>query len=100
MTRAVHIVALTRGLLCAGMLVVALAIVWWWLSFRDVYANAYLSLPEAGRCLLHDSAVCRLAASLCRSKHPLEIFGYSSTALWVGVAALFAGVAIRASRSA
>jgi len=92
-------IMLARGLFGGGLLVIAFAIAWWWLSYREVLAYDYLSLSQAGVCLVQDSVVCRLATSLCQSKHPFVLLTYTSTALWAGIAALCAGAATRSSRA-
>jgi len=92
-------IMLARGLFGGGLLVIAFAIAWCWLSYREVPAYDYLSLNQAGVCLVQDSVVCRLAMSLCQSKPPLVLLAYTSPALWVGIAALCAGAAARSSRA-
>ncbi len=89
---------LSRALLIFGALATAFAIVWWWVSFREVYQNDYISFIDASACLVQDSTICRLATSLCRSHHPLAILAYSSNALWIGVAALCASLMTRAAK--
>ena len=52
-------IMLARGLFGGGLLVIAFAIAWWWLSYREVLAYDYLSLSQAGVCLVQDSVQAR-----------------------------------------
>jgi hypothetical protein len=75
-------------LLAAGVLTLAGAIAWWWITYEDVIRYAYISPGEAGVCLVGDSDICRLARALCRGAHPLTLINYRATAFWVGVVTL------------
>jgi len=55
---------LTTLFLTCGGVIVAGAIAWWWTTFSYVIGYGYLSWPEAGRCLVHDSDNCALARAL------------------------------------
>lgn len=81
-----HAHRLPAILLGAGTATVAGALLWWMLSYWQVWANDYLSVAESGRCLVADSSICRLATSLCTSRHMTVIGVYSPAALWMGVA--------------
>ena len=52
-----------------GLLTVIGSLGWWWMSYGDVYRYDYLTLGQAGFCLVGESEICRFAASLCRSRH-------------------------------
>jgi hypothetical protein len=75
-------------LLAAGALLLAGAIGWWWLTYRDVISYAYISPGEAGTCLVGDSDICRLARALCRGAHPRTLINYRAATFWIAVAAL------------
>ncbi|MCC8953598.1 hypothetical protein H8B02_09075 [Bradyrhizobium sp. Pear77] len=62
----------------------AFAIVWWWITYQEVILYAYLSIPEAGRCLVGRSDICDLARSLCRGAHPVSIINYWWGTFWIG----------------
>lgn len=79
-------VRLPTLLLAGGMAIVAGSLLWWTLSYWQVWSNDYLSVAESGRCLVADSSICRLATSLCTSRHVAAIAVYSPIALWAGVA--------------
>ncbi len=71
--------------LSLGGAVVAVAVGWWWLTFRDVIAYDYLPARDAAACLFGRSAVCDLARSLCRGAHPLSIASYWWGSFWIGL---------------
>jgi len=71
--------------LSLGVLVVAAAVGWWWLTFRDVISYDYISAREAAFCLLDRSDVCDLARSLCRGAHPLALASYWWGSFWIGL---------------
>ena len=75
-----------RTLLGTGLLAVAAAVGWWGLSYGQVWHNDYISLPEASRCLVADSAICRLATSLCGARHAAGVAVYSPILFWIGLA--------------
>ncbi len=79
------------GLLGAAALVIAGA--WWWLVFRQVIDNGYMSLGGAMLCAGTSSAACDLAMALCGAKHPFGIETYSANLFWLALASLLAGVA-------
>ena len=79
-------------LLALGGITVAAALVWWSLTFWPTVSNDYLSVTEAGRCLVADSSLCRLATSLCGTRHAVLVAAYSPVALWCGAAAAFCGL--------
>ncbi|MGA2793980.1 MAG: hypothetical protein ABSE69_10670 [Roseiarcus sp.] len=79
---------LTRVLILFGVAATGLSVAWWWLTYRDVVGYAYLSAPNAGLCLVGESTICKLARSICRGAHPLDILEYWSPSFWLGVAAL------------
>jgi hypothetical protein len=64
---------------------VILAVAWWWITYRDVIAYAYLSTGEAGLCLVGRSAICDLARALCAGAHPIVITSYWWGTFWIGV---------------
>ncbi len=73
-------------LLAAGTATIAGALLWWVLSYWQVWTNDYLGVAESGRCLVSDSSICRLATSLCTTRHAAAIGVYSPAALWAGLA--------------
>jgi hypothetical protein len=79
---------LTTLLLTAGGAIVAGAIAWWWTTFSYVIGYGYLSWPEAGRCLVHDSDICALAKALCLGSHPRILIAYWTSVFWIGVGVL------------
>ncbi len=90
--------------LAFGLGAMALALAWWGLTYWPTYANGYLSGIEAGRCLVSDSSLCRLATSLCGARHAaLVAAAYSPLALWAGTATACGGLwaaALRRTASA
>ena len=89
-----------RLLSSAGALILAGALVWWWLTYSDVIRYAYISAGEAGACLVGDSDICRLARALCRGAHPLTLINYRAAMFWVGVAALSSSLMTMGRRGA
>lgn len=85
-------------LVAGGLGVLAVALVWWWLTYSNVVGYAYIDLREAGTCLVGDSDVCRLARALCRGAHPVTIAGYRSAIFWLGMVLLLSGVVARKPR--
>ena len=79
-------------LLAAGATTVLAALAWWGLTFWPTVSNDYLSVTEAGRCLLADSSLCRLATTLCGARHAALVLAYSPLPFWFGVAAAFCGL--------
>lgn len=79
-------------LIVLGGLTVGSALIWWGLTFWPTVSNDYLSMTEAGRCLVFDSSLCRLATSLCSARHAVLIAVYSPTVLWAGTATTFLGL--------
>jgi hypothetical protein len=80
------------ALIVGGAATIAAALLWWTLSYWQVWSNDYLSVAEASRCLVADSSICRLATSLCTGRHVGFIAIYSPVALWAGVALAFCGL--------
>jgi len=78
---------------------IALALVWWWLVFRQVIENGYMSVGESAYCSGLSSAICDLAMSLCKSEHFLDIRWYSPVLLWTGVTFLFVWLYSKASEA-
>ena len=87
-------------LLALGGTTVVAALVWWGLTFWPTVSNDYLSVTEAGRCLVADSSLCRLATTLCGARHAVLVAAYSPFALWCGAAAAFCGLGSAAPRRA
>ncbi|MBK1870579.1 hypothetical protein [Taklimakanibacter albus] len=81
------------GLLGAAALTIAAG--WWWLVFRQVIDNGYMSLSGAVLCAGTSSAACDLAMALCGAKHPFGIETYSANLFWLALASLFASLAAR-----
>lgn len=91
------------SVLSLGAAVVALAVAWWWLTFRDVISYEYLSAHDAAACLFGRSDVCDLARSLCRGAHPLAIANYWWGSFWIGLIIASTSLAVggvRESRNA
>lgn len=76
----------------------AAALAWWGLTFWPTVSNDYLSITDAGRCLVADSSLCRLATTLCGARHVAPAAGYSPVILWCGAAAAFCGLWSSAAR--
>ena len=95
MTLARHLSAV---LLAFGAALVASALVWWGLTFWPTVSNEYLSVTEAGRCLVADSGLCHLATSLCGARHAALVAAYSPVLLWFGAAAAFGGLCSASSQ--
>jgi hypothetical protein len=87
-------------LLAGGSITVAGALLWWELSYWQVWGNNYLSVAESSRCLLADSSLCRLATSLCTSRHAAVIAAYSPAALWAGVGLVLSSLVPSRQRTA
>jgi hypothetical protein len=83
--------------LAGGGAIIAAALLWWGLSYWEVYHNDYLSMLEASRCLVADSTICRLAASLCGARHIALVAVYSPVTLWIGMATACWGLVSAAS---
>ena len=81
-----------RALFAVGIASLAIALGWWWLTYRDVVGYAYMSVAEASVCLVGDSDICRLARALCRGAHPLVLIDYWAATFWIGIAALSASL--------
>ena len=88
------------AMLALGALVVAASAAWWWITYGDVIRYNYISVSEAGVCLLGDSEICRLARALCRGAHPVTIAAYRAATFWIGVAALSASLLAPGRRDA
>ena len=74
------------------------ALAWWGLTFWPPVSNDYLSVAEAGRCLVADSSLCRLATSLCGTRHAAPVAAYSPLVLWCGAAVAFCRLGSAAPR--
>jgi hypothetical protein len=79
------------GLLGAAALTIAAG--WWWLVFRQVIDNGYMSISGAVLCAGTSSAACDLAMALCGAKHPFGIESYSASLFWLALASLLASLA-------
>ena len=79
----------------AGLLTTLGAVLWWGLTYWQVWTYEYLSLPQAGRCLVADSTICRLATALCTGQHRLIVSIYSPLTLWAGAVLIMGGLAAR-----
>jgi hypothetical protein len=89
----------TGYFLATGIAIVALAVVWWWATYRDVVGYAYLSAREAGLCLIGRSDICDLARALCRGAHPAIALGYWWGTFWIGIAITSMSAALAGPRS-
>jgi len=78
----------TLALIALGGVTIGAALVWWWATFGDVVEYGYLSWTEAGRCLVRDSDICRLAKALCLGSHPRTLIAYWTSAFWLGLGVL------------
>lgn len=76
--------AFSLTLLLLGVATMAGATLWWALTYWQVWAYDYLSLPQAGKCLVADSTICRLASALCTGQHRGLVTGYSPIVIWIG----------------
>lgn len=92
--------AAKSAILAVGLLVTVAAVVWWWRTFGEVVDYGYLSWPEAGRCLLHDSDICTLAKALCLGSHPRIFLTYWTSAFWSGLALLSMSLLLGHARKA
>lgn len=90
----------SRFLIAAGTAIILLSVGWWWLTYADVIGYDYLSLPNAGTCLVSNTDICQLAKSLCRGAHPARIIAYWSASIWVGAAMLAASLVTSPARAA
>ena len=89
---------MTVPLLSIGMLIAALAVVWWWITYREVVLYAYLSTREAGLCLIGHSDICDLARALCQGAHPGLTLNYWWGSFWIGVAVASASLVLHDPR--
>jgi hypothetical protein len=71
------------------------AILWWWVVFRQVVSDGYISFGRAVPCIVASSSRCTLAQALCSGQHLLGIRHYDVTLFWIGV-----GIASAASITA
>lgn len=79
-------------LLVLGCATVGTALAWWGVTFWPTVTNDYLSLAEAGRCMVADSSLCHLATSLCGTRHAASVSAYSPLSLWLGAAIACSGL--------
>ena len=75
-----------------GVATLGAALAWWAMTFWPPISNDYLSVAEAGRCLVADSSLCGLATSLCGTRHAIIVAAYSPLLLWLGAAVAFCGL--------
>lgn len=90
---------ISRLLLTAGALTLAIAVAWWTAVFMRVLANGYLSTGEALTCSIASSVICDLATSLCGKTHPLGLAWYSPGLLWISIALLSASALLLPANS-
>lgn len=88
-----------RILLSVGGLVIALAVAWLWITYRDVIQYDFISTREEAICFLGDSSIRQQARALCRQSHPFGLIGYWSASLWIGAILLSSGALLRAMPS-
>jgi hypothetical protein len=81
----------TAVIVAAGVAVTVAAFGWWMLTYWPVWSYNYLPLAQASRCLLADSTICRLAASLCTGQHRALVSIYSPWVFWCGACLLIGG---------
>lgn len=74
------------ALLGIGVVALGLAGGWWWLTYGEVIGFDYIGWREAGRCMIGDSDICRLARALCRGSHPRLVADYAAPAFWLALA--------------
>jgi hypothetical protein len=84
----------TAILLPIGISILLVAIVWWWLTYREVIHYAYLSAREASICLVGRSDICELARSLCNGAHPVALAKYWWGTFWIGFVFASASLAV------
>ena len=78
--------------LALGVATIGSALAWWGATFWPPVSNDYLSVMEAGRCLVADSSLCGLATSLCGARHAVVVAAYSPVVLWLGAAVAGCGL--------
>lgn len=83
------------ALLAIGGATTVAALVWWGLTYWPVWSYEYLPLMQASKCLVADSTICRLAASLCTGQHRTLVSIYSPLTLWIGALLLAGGFAFQ-----
>jgi len=83
---------LTFVLLAFGGLILIVAMGWWWITYGEVIRYGYLSMRQAGTCLVGNSDLCSLAKALCSGAHPRIFVAYWTGIFWVGVSILFASL--------
>jgi hypothetical protein len=81
-----------------GAVILILGLAWWWLVFREVIANDYISYSQAATCIGSATDLCTLAQALCKTNHWLGISKYSSVVFWAGIATSSLGLVLRSSR--
>jgi len=86
--------------LIAGILLLLIAVAWWWLTFADVVRYAYLSAPEAAACLVGRSNICDLARALCRGSHPAAVVAYWWGTFWIAIALASASLSLAGAKRA
>jgi hypothetical protein len=89
---------LANALAILGAAVLAIGLAWWWLVFREVVANDYISYRQAATCIGGSSDLCTLAQALCKSSHWLGIKTYSSSVFWAGLATISVSLILRSAR--
>jgi len=81
-----------------GGLLLGVGLVWWWLVFRLVVSNDYLTYGQAAVCIGGMTDLCTLAQALCTSGHLLGITRYSSELFWAGAGLFSAGLLLTSRR--
>lgn len=91
-----NIQKLANTLLFAGILLLAAALAWWLSFFQPIVRRLGIELSDAGSCLYSMDGPCGIAHGVAKflGKTP-----YSPYAFWAGVAALAAGILLRAARA-
>lgn len=81
-----------------GAAVLAVGLAWWWIVFRAVVVNDYITYGQAAICIGSASDLCTLAQALCKTDHWLGVTRYSSVVFWAGIATLSTGLVLHTSR--
>lgn len=89
---------LATALAAIGAAVLAVGIASWWIVFREVVGNDYITYGQAAACIGSASDLCALAQALCKTNHWLGITQYSPMVFWAGIGALSAGLVLRSSQ--
>ncbi|HTD04321.1 hypothetical protein [Undibacterium sp.] len=91
-----NIQKLANALLFAGILLLAAALAWWLSFFQPIVSQLGIKLSNASSCLYSLDGPCGAAHGIAQllGKTP-----YSPYAFWIAIAALAAGILLRAARS-